>query len=340
MIRIAFIGTGARSVSHLLALSRIPDVEVVGVADINEAAAQTALERANGRRPADSAPIQVPIFTDHRRMLDAVDPDCLYLCLPPFVHADLDHALIDLGKPLFFEKPIAVELSTANEIADHLRQTGVLNAVGYQKRFSPAVEEAAARLAGLPIGMVMAIRLSGLPGTPWWRVQAKSGGMLIEQHTHAVDMMRVLCGEVETAYAAANTLLLNDVPNLDIFDVNACTLRFANGAPGIIGNSCAVPQGGEVFPGHLVHVVSQEVMFSVTTSQTVIRRPDADPETIPGSRNNEDTYLLNLNFIEAVRAGDQQHIRCDYEEALRTFKVTYACQRSAETNQIIELAAL
>ena len=335
MTRIAFIGTGARSVSHMAALSRIPDTEIVGFTDINEDAARASIARANTRLGPGAEPVDAPIFADYRAMLDAVDIDCLYLCLPPFVHAQMDHELIDLGKPIMFEKPVATELSDAKEIADHIRQKNLITSVGYQKRFSPAVEKAAEMLKGLPIGMVMSIRMSGLPGTPWWRVQEKSGGMLIEQHTHAVDMMRVLCGEIETAYAAANTMLLKDTPNLNIFDVNAVTLRFANGAPGIIGNSCAAPEGSDVFPGHLVHVVSQDVMFSVTTNKTVIRRPDAELEEIPGSSNDDDTYALNLNFIEAVRANDPQHVRCDYDDALRTFAVTYACQKSAETNQIM-----
>jgi hypothetical protein len=156
-------------------------------------------------------------------------------------------------------------------------------------------------------------------------------------------MMRLLAGEIESVYAVANTLLLAGTPNLDIFDANACTVRFANGAPGIIGNSCAIPQGADLFPGHLVHVATKEMLLSVTTTKATIRRPGAEPEDIPGSRDIEDTYRLNLDFIEAVRSKDPdagRQVRSNYQEALRTFAVTYACQHSAETNKIIELKDL
>jgi predicted dehydrogenase len=324
----------------MVALTHIPDVEIAGLADVKEDICYTAQERANARRNPDSKAIQAAIFTDFRRMVEAVEPDCIYLCVPPFVHAEIDHLAIDVGKPLFFEKPIATELSVAREIAAHLRERDLIHAVGYQKRYSPAVEQAVALLKGATIGMAITIRLSGLPGTPWWRVQSKSGGMLIEQHTHAVDMMRLLCGEIESVYAVANTLLLTDVTDLDIYDVNACTVRFANGAPGIIANSCAAGEGSDVFPGHLVHVVTREMMLSVTTSKTTIRRPGAAPEEIAGSRDADDTYRLNRDFIDAVRSGARQQVRSSYEEALRTFAVTYACQYSAETNQVIELKDL
>ncbi|MEM7033377.1 MAG: Gfo/Idh/MocA family oxidoreductase, partial [Chloroflexota bacterium] len=334
MTKVGFIGTGERSISHMSTLAQISDVEIVGIADINEETARTSLEKANTRSGDDIEPISPTIFSDYRAMIDAVDPDCLYLCLPPFVHHDFDHPIIDLGKPIFFEKPIAVELDKAKEIAAHIHEKKIINAVGYQKRCSPMISKAQELLAGLPIGMVMSIRLSGLPGQPWWRVQHQSGGMLVEQHTHAVDMMRVLCGEIETVYAVGNTELLKDVPNLDIFDVNACTVRFVNGAPGTIGNSCAAAFGSDIFPGHLVHVVTQDMMLSVQTDKLVIRRTDSDIETIAGSSNNDDTLTINQNFIEAVRSENQDNIICDYDDGLITFAVTYACQKSAETNQV------
>jgi hypothetical protein len=135
-------------------------------------------------------------------------------------------------------------------------------------------------------------------------------------------------------------MLLSEVPDLDIFDVNACTVRFASGAPGIIGNSCASPEGNALFPGHQVNVVAQGMTLSVTTSKTVVYRPDVEPEVIPGSSDADDTYRLNQAFIEAIRTGDQALVGVDYEEALRIFAVTYACQRSAETNQVIEMKDL
>ena len=115
----------------------------------------------------------------------------------------------------------------------------MLAAVAYQWRYSTAVQQVRQLLSGVPIGMVTAVRWSALPGSPWWRVQSKGGGMLIEQHTHCTDLLRYLCGEVTEVYAMAATALLQDVPNLDIADVNAVSLRLASGAVGAISNSCA-----------------------------------------------------------------------------------------------------
>ncbi|MEZ4726343.1 MAG: Gfo/Idh/MocA family oxidoreductase [Caldilineaceae bacterium] len=271
-------------------------------------------------------------------MLDAAAPDCLYLCLPPFAHGQIDHDLIDYGKPILFEKPVAVTMSAAKEIADHVRQAGIVNAVGYQKRYSSAVQIPKQMLADQTIGMVISIRLSDLPGQPWWRVQAQSGGMLVEQHTHAVDLMRFLCGEIESVYAVGGTRLLNDTPNLDIFDVNACTVRFANGAPGIIGNSCAAPAGAPIFPPHLVHVVVRDMVLSVNDGKSTVRRVGQAEETILPSAN--DNLLMNQTFIAAVQSGDQGEILSDYQDAVKTLAVTLACQQAAEAQRPVALAEL
>lgn len=336
MIKAAFIGAGNRSVSHMAALTHLSDVKTVAIAELDESRALESQERANGRRSEGSEPINVQVFQDYRDMIDTVDPDCVYLCLPPFVHGQLDHDVIDYRLPVLFEKPVAVEMSVANEIAAHVAEKEIINAAGYQKRYSSAVGDAKKLLADKTIAMAISIRLSGLPGQPWWRVQEQSGGMLVEQHTHAVDLMRYVCGEIENVYAVGSTQLLNDTPNLSIFDVNACTVRFENGAPGIIGNSCAAPAGAAVFPPHLVHVVSNDMVVSVNEGKTTIRRngQEAVEELLPKENDN---LLMNRTFIEAIRSNDQSGILCDFADAARTFAVTIACQKSAEQGQPIDI---
>lgn len=354
-IRAGFVAAGSRSVSHMAALTHLENVTVAGITELDPARAATAVARANDRRAPGSDPIQPQVFDNVQAMMDATDCNVIYLCLPPYAHGKIDHEVIDLGLPVMFEKPVAVDISVANEIAAHVAEAGIVNAAGYQKRYGAPVQAAKARLEGLPIGMAVAIRLSDLPSQPWWRVQAQSGGMLVEQHTHAVDLMRLLVGEIETVYAVGGIIFSQDVPNLDVFDMNAATVRFAGGIPGIIGNSCAAPEGAAVFPPHLVHVVAQGLTVSVNQSKATFRTQDQVEEVLP---TEPDDLLLNRAFIAAARRGNQggnqggnqngnqgsdqsnkqAGILSDFADATRTLAVTLACQRSAETGQPIHLA--
>ncbi|MCB0110065.1 MAG: hypothetical protein KDE53_29285, partial [Caldilineaceae bacterium] len=125
------------------------------------------------------------------------------------------------------------------------------------------------------------------------------------------------------------------VPNLDIFDMHACTVRFTNGAPGIIGNSCAAAAGAALYPPHRVQVVTAGMVLNVNESRTEIHRPEHSvEELLPDA---DDGALMNHAFIEGVRTGKQDGILSDFADAARTLAVTLACQRSAETGEPIAL---
>src|SRR6476646_344535 len=99
-------------------------------------------------------------------------------------------------------------------------------------------------LDGKTIAMVTSHRWGGLPQTPWWRVMGQSGGQLVEQTPHQVDLMRYLAGEIVEVHARYATRVLGDVPNLDIPDVQVVNLQFASGAVGSLTTSCALREGG------------------------------------------------------------------------------------------------
>ncbi len=224
-VRVGFIGAGRRSVYEMTQLLQLPDVEITGICDIRPDAIEQARWSVTERGPAGSPPLSARGFTDVHAMLEQVALDAVYISLPPFAHGPAEHTVIEAGKAMMVEKPVALSMSIAREIAAHIQEQGVCAAVAYQWRYSTAVQKVRQLLKGTPIGMVTAIRWSGLPDVPWWRIQHKSGGMLIEQHTHCTDLLRYLCGDVDEVYAMASTALLKDVPNLDIADVNCVVIR-------------------------------------------------------------------------------------------------------------------
>jgi len=345
VVRLGFVGAGGRTVRELLDLVQIPEAEIVALCDIDVPRCAQAIERVRERtaQSANTAAIEraralAPAFyPDVRRMLDGSDLDAVYVSLPPFAHGEIEHAIIDAGKAIFVEKPVAMTMSVAREIDAHIREQGVISCVGYQSRYSTAVQAARERLRGVPIGLVIAIRLGGLPGTPWWKVQSKSGGMLIEQHTHGVDLMRYLAGEVQSVFAYANTVLLKDVPGLDIADVSSATVHFVSGAVGAIVNSCAL-QPGQGSPPNLsgaIHLVGKNVTAMVSAGGATFLRPQREREEI--AAEGDPNLEMNRVFVHAVQRGDPGAIRSDYTDGLRTFEVTYACHLSAERGQEIRL---
>ena len=334
-VRIGIIGVGGRSVHEMRYLVRIPEAEIVGLSDIDEPRCAAAVETINGSLSEGANPIQPGIFSDHRAMLDAVELDAVYISLPTFAHGQLDHDVIAAGKAVLIEKPIALELSVAKEIAAHIEEKGVVNSVGYQMRYAPSVGQTRALLEGATIGMVIAVRWGQLPGTPWWRVQEQSGGMLIEQHTHGIDLVRYFVGEPDTIYAAGDTVLLTDTPNLNIFDVNSATVRFKNRAVGMIGNSPAAHAGTPPNITNVLHILAKDLTVTAGFDSTTVWRPGQEPETITSDQDSN--HLLNQTFVNAVANNTQDGILSPYSDSLRSFAFTYAAQKSAELRREVRI---
>lgn len=325
-VRVGFVGVGARSRVEMRDLLKIPDAQISAFTDVNPSRCQETLDWLNTQRDGQS-PSQVSFFADVHDMLRNGDVDAVYVSLPPAAHGAIEHAIIDARKALFVEKPLATTMVVAREIEQHLRAAGTVCSVGYQFRYIDAMQYARQLLIGVPIGLVMAIRLGGLPGTPWWRVQELSGGMLIEQHTHAVDLMRFLAGDVTAVSAFANTTLLNNVENLDIADVSSATCRFANGAVGSIINTCAAPQGGPDNLSGPVHIVADGMTISAAPTAVRILRADKTTEEVKATTTGN--LEMNHAFIQAVKTGASSGIRSPYADALKTLEVTYAAHLSS-----------
>jgi myo-inositol 2-dehydrogenase / D-chiro-inositol 1-dehydrogenase len=343
-VRIGFAGTGGIAAQHLLSLVRIPEAEVVALYDVERERAELAMRRINGQqdqvaRPGGPEPrkLRAKVYADYRAMLAEAGLHAVYVCVPPFAHGDLELQAIDAGLALFVEKPVALSLDLARQVAERIRQKNLVSASGYQTRYSEATDRAKELIDGKPIGMALGFYLGGLPGTPWWRVQAQSGGQLVEQATHTVDLMRYLVGEVTRVYSAGATRLLKETPNFDIFDVATTTLHFAGGAIGSIANTSALGGGSATGAPTGVHVVLQDSRLEVW---------GATLKVVTGGKTEEYRFTghpmlaEDQAFVEAVGRRDPTRVRSSYVDAARTLAVTLAAEESARTGQPVDVPKL
>ena len=340
-VRIGFIGTGGIATAHLVRLHGLADVEVVGVADITVDRCEAAVARVNGmvssRTQAGEPPARLmapKAFTDAAKMISATGPDAVYIAVPPFAHGEPERAVIDAGKHIFVEKPVGLDLKLVRGIEARIKDAGLISGVGYQSRCSDAVAGAKEALAGRTIGLIQGNYFGALPGSPWWRVQARSGGQMIEQATHTADLMRYLAGEVATVYAAAATRLVGDAEGLDIFDVNTVTMKFRDGTVGTLSNSCGLDfQGG---PGwfHGVTAFTRGLAVNVWLNQaTYWRQGIEEIRTAQLDPMREQDRI----FVEAVATGDPSGIRSDYTNGVRSLQVTLAVEESARSGRPVDL---
>jgi myo-inositol 2-dehydrogenase / D-chiro-inositol 1-dehydrogenase len=317
MTRVGLVGAGGVAQRHARVLSGLPDVQVIGVTDVRAEAARAVADEYGGR-----------VFTDVGELLEA-GPDAVYVCVPPFAHGPAERAVIEAGVPLFVEKPITIDRDTALEIATLVSERGLLTAVGHHWRYLAVVEEARAVLGDRPVRLVTGAWLDKVPPVAWWPRADRSGGPIVEQAAHVLDLARHLAGEVTEVWAAGNGT--PPVDGADVDGATAAVLRFAGGAVGTVAATCVL--GWKERAG--VEIYADGLAVTVGETGLVVRDQDG-PRTVPGDPEAA-RVAVDRAFIAAVR-GEEQDIRVPYAEALRTHALALAVAESAATGRIVRPA--
>jgi len=188
MIRAAVIGVGAIGKHHARVYNALEDVELVAVADPDEA-----------RRLDIARRYKVAAYVDHEDLLAHERPDVISIAVPTVLHHDVALAALDRGVHLLVEKPIASTVEEAQDIINRAAARGLTLMVGHIERFNPAVAELKRRLANGELGRVFQVHARRLSPFPNY---VRDVGVVIDLATHELDIMRYLLGsEIKRVYA-------------------------------------------------------------------------------------------------------------------------------------------
>jgi predicted dehydrogenase len=127
-LRMAVIGVGHLGKEHARILAGFPDVDLVGVADLNFDQAQ-AIARRYGCQA----------FANHRPLLSLID--AAVIAVPTSQHHALAGECLRSGIALLVEKPLACTLEQADDLVEWARRERLVLQVGHIERFNPAYEE-------------------------------------------------------------------------------------------------------------------------------------------------------------------------------------------------------
>lgn len=316
-LKVGFIGTGGIARNHMENLKNL-QAQFVAMCDVDDQRAAKAADEYGGKA-----------YTDYRRMLEEVEMDACFVCVPPFAHGDAERAVIEKGVAMFVEKPIALSMDFALELEQRIAEAGIITSVGYQWRYADSVAAAKSALGERPIGMMLGYWVGGMPGVWWWRRMDTSGGQAVEQTTHIFDLARYFGGEVTEVYAAhAQRFLHREIENFTVDDVGTVTLKFESGAIANISSGCIAPYrvGLDIITRDQVLSISGHGLTTVTGGER-------------SSENFSDNAYLKQDqaFLEAVQTNDPSKIRSSYSDAVKTLRVTLAANESAATGEPVKL---
>jgi myo-inositol 2-dehydrogenase/D-chiro-inositol 1-dehydrogenase len=320
--KVGFVGAGGVAVRHARHLTELRDVEIVAVTDPVSTAAHSFAEMTGAA-----------VVSDLQALLNT-SPDAVYVCVPPHAHGPIEEQILDAGTALFVEKPIAMDLPTAERIADTARKAGVVTAVGHHWRYSPAVDLVQELLDGRPVRLAVGSWIDRVPPVPWWSTRALSGGQIVEQAVHVLDLIRVLGGDVVEVNAYANAAPPG-TPDADVDGATVAILKFQSGAVGTVAAACCLDwkqlAGVELHADGLSVTIQEDGIIARTVGGTVQRSLQPDDAKRAADRAFIDAVIGN----GVTRGG----ILVDYDEALRTHQLACAIAASAVHNRPVRLHA-
>lgn len=231
-VNTASIGVGNRGSFLLRGILQQPNAKVVALCDIKPDRLDKAATAAAKDNPAT--------YSDWRRVIDRKDVDAVFVGTPPYLHSEMAIAALKAGKHVYCEKPIGVNAAQVRSLVEVARSTKRVFVPGQQLRSLKQLGEAVGKIREGAIGDVIMVKAqrhasADLPhdgsSGDWYFDVTKSGGYLIEQSVHNLDICNWVIGAHPLHASGFGGILMykNDPPGRTIFDCGSLTYRYPNG---------------------------------------------------------------------------------------------------------------
>ncbi|MCA9084650.1 MAG: Gfo/Idh/MocA family oxidoreductase [Planctomycetaceae bacterium] len=345
MTGFGIVGTGMISHFHAKAIAEIPNAKVVACFDTVEERAQAFATEYNCKA-----------YTDLDAMLADSDVHIVNVCTPSGAHRDLAVAAANAGKHVVVEKPLEITLARCDDIINACQSNNVRLCAIFPSRFSPvniALKEAiaAGRFGRLTLGDTY---------VKWWRTQdyydsggwrgtwnMDGGGAYMNQAIHQVDLLYWLMGDVVEVNGMTDTLAHE---RIEVEDVGVATLRFANGAVGVIEATTSAWPGllkkTEIHGTEGTAIIEQDDLLRWEFLNSNDGDEKIRQQFKPGSANTggaADPKAIShvghrdqlQDFVEAIQQGRDPKV--DGVDGRKSVEIILAIYQAAWTKQTVKL---
>jgi len=308
--KVGVIGVGAMGRNHARVYSELNDVQLIGVADINEKLASSVAQSYECKAHADYNDLL-------NETLDAVS-----IAVPTTLHKKVALEAIQRGVSILVEKPLADTVENADEIIEAARQSGVKLMVGHVERFNPAIIKLKELISNGLLGDIISISAKRVgPYNP----RIRDVGIILDLGTHDIDIMFYLYGDkVKEVYASAGSVIHSHEDHAII------TLNFDNGSSGVIETNWLTP--------HKVRnltVIGSKGIAEVNYIDSTLRIFDIEWVRDAKIEKEEPLKLELAHFIDCVQHDKEPLV--SGQEGKHALQVALAAIESARTGRVCQI---
>lgn len=336
-IRVALVGCGRISGSHVAAIDKIDGLDLVAVSDVEIDRAKALVD---GRG--------IPAFRTVEELLAGVDCDVVAICTPSGLHPAHGILAARAGKHVVTEKPMAISLADADALVQACDAAGVHLFVVKQNRLNPPIQLLRRAVEKGRFGRIYLANTTVrwtrpqdyYDAAPWRGTWEFDGGAIMNQASHYVDLMQWLVGPVESVIAKTATL----ARRIETEDTGIAVLRFRSGALGVIevtvlthprnfeGSITILGEKGTVkIGGTAVNRVEHWQFADYDDDDKLIHAANTSPPTVYGF--GHEGYYRN---VLAVLRG-QAKAGTDGREGRKSLELILGIYESAKTGREVPL---
>ena len=341
----AIVGTGMISRFHAKAIADVRGAKLIACCDM-----------AADRAEQFAKEVGCTPYDDMKKMLADPAVDVVTIATPSGVHMEPAVQAARAGKHVIVEKPLEITLKRCDRIIRECEKSGVKLGTIFPSRFHDssiqmrkAIDQG--RFGRLTLGdaYVKWFRTQEYYDSGAWRGTWKldGGGALMNQAVHTVDLLSWLMGPVEEIQAQTATLAHK---RIEVEDVAIATLRFKNGALGVIEATTAA------YPGYLKRIELHGSEGTAILEEEDIKAWDfakkgrgdaailkAMKNTKSGGGGAADPSAIGhhghtmqfRDFVKAIKTDGTPAV--DGHEGRKPIEIILAIYKSAQTGKLVKL---
>ncbi|MFZ4507515.1 MAG: Gfo/Idh/MocA family protein [Fimbriimonas sp.] len=196
MLKIGLVGCGFMGRMHANVYSALPNAELVGCVDLKPEVAEKF-----------AAEFGCKVYGSLEEMAEVSGADVIDICLPTYLHSQHAIAAAKLGKHVFCEKPMALNLEDADAMIAACADANVQLMIGHCIRFWPEYAYLKRLVDSEHLGKLLSVNLLRFGAFPFWASdnwqsdEAKAGGGVMDMHIHDTDFAHYLLGDYDSIYS-------------------------------------------------------------------------------------------------------------------------------------------
>ena len=330
VVTIGIIGAGRIGKLHVDNLRVIPQIRVKSVSDV-----------ATGHLESWAKEKQIEVLTtDYKDILNDPEIHAVFICSPTNTHAMIIKEAAVAGKHIFCEKPVSFTVEETEEALEAVKTAGVKLQVGFNRRFDPNFRQIHQLVQNGKIGKPHILRITSRdPEPPGIDYVKSSGGLFMDMMIHDFDMARYIMDSEVVEVSAYGAVLVNpEIGEAGDIDTAIVSLKFANGALGVIDNSRQAVYGYdqrlEVF-GSLGAAQADNIRATNVEVSTAEHVTKEKPLYFFLERYTQ-AYMDEITeFAKAIQF--DQDVSCNGYDGLQAQQIAKAAKKSLETGAPVRL---